>query len=224
MRRAELPGFRPSIHGFRFANRWPSAPALSWRLGPVRLGLADAADGLCGGMAFAAADRFLAGVTVPGDLAPPAAGSPLFREIVRRQVASLGWLVVPLRFWLASIRLRAGRWTARHQLAEWRAIAADLGAGRPAMVGLVRTATASPLSLTRNHQVLAWAVEADATSGALRVYDPNHPARDDVAVTIRRDGRALSLAQTTGEPLRALLRLPYRPASPPAAAPEASKA
>jgi hypothetical protein len=83
------------------------------------------------------------------------------------------------------------------------------------MVGLVRSARINPFGLTTNHQVLAYAYEADTDQGALRIYDPNHPGRDDVTLRIQRVDPAagrprFSLEQMTGEPLLALLRLPYR--------------
>jgi hypothetical protein len=126
---------------------------------------------------------------------------------------------VPARFWLAAARVSAGRWSAADQVHEWRALCADLDAGRPAMAGLVRSAGVNPFSLTANHQVLGFAYEAAADVGRLRIYDPNHPGDDDVALVIRRVERAgrrpvISLEQTTGEPPLALLRLPYRPATP----------
>ena len=33
MRSSSVPGFRPSVHGFRFANRWPAGPTV--RFGPL---------------------------------------------------------------------------------------------------------------------------------------------------------------------------------------------
>lgn len=211
---ARLPGFLPSTHGFRFANRWPPGPAFSWRVGYLTLGVGNVADGLCGGMCFAVADRLVAGRRIPADAAPPPAGSMLFREIAGRQLDSLALGQVPLRFWATAARLELGAWSARDQVREWLAIRADLQAGRPAMVGLVRRAGLNPFRLTVNHQVLAYAVDATSTAGSLRVYDPNHPGRDDVELRVRVDAGEVSLAQSTGEPLRALLRLPYRPAPP----------
>lgn len=221
---AALPGFLPSRHGFAFANRWPPGPAFELRVRYLRIGLGEVAEGLCGGMCFAAADRFLEGVTVPTDQVAPAPGTPLFREIARRQLDSLHWLVaMPLRFWSTSVRVRLGWWSAQDQVREWRAIRADLAAGRPAMLGLVRAAQVNPFSVTVNHQVLGFAAEAERAEATIRIYDPNHPGRDDVAIALRLGGggrasgaavpgaRAFSLAQTTGEPLLALLRLPYRP-------------
>ncbi|TAL05834.1 MAG: hypothetical protein EPO00_12200 [Chloroflexota bacterium] len=226
MRTNALPGFKPSINGFRFANRWPPGPAFELRVPYLRVGIGEVSEGLCGGMCFAVADRYLMNEPAPADPFAPAAGTPLFREIVRRQLVSFDrWGQVPARFWLTLLRLAIGRWTGSAQIAEWRRIRADIDAGRPAMVGLVRSGRVNPFGLTTNHQVLAYAYEASATSGTLRIYDPNHPGADDVELRIRRArveadpaGRAAGpaknsafiLEQSTGEPLLALLRLPYR--------------
>lgn len=232
MRTGVVAGFLPSLNGFRFMNRWPAGPAFEWRVRYLRVGIGDVAEGLCGGMCFAAADRFLRGETPPADVAPPAAGTALFNEIAHRQLDSLELGLTPLRFWLAAARRRAGRWTVANQVREWRAIRADIDAGRPAMLGLVRSAAVNPLRLTTNHQVLGHAYEAGPARATIRIYDPNHPGRDDVTIELRiggvvteadleagaaaaaRTGGAapVSLDQSTGEPLVALLHLPYRSA------------
>lgn len=232
MRTNALPGFKPSVHGFRFSNRWPVGPAFELRAGYLRIGIGEVSEGLCGGMCFAVADRYLANEPAPADPVAPGPGTPLFREIVRRQLVSFDrWGLVPARFWLTLLRLAVGRWTGAAQVAEWRRICSDIDSGRPAMVGLVRSGRINPFGLTTNHQVLAYAYQASALSGTLRIYDPNHPGVDDVEIRIRRAGAeaadradetdeigasepgknpAFALEQKTGEPLLALLRLPYR--------------
>src|SRR5690349_8648780 len=93
-------GFLPSRHGLHFANRWAPGPTV--RLGfvdPRVVGVGDAASGLCGGMAWFVRERFEAGLPIPSDRVAPDNGSPLFRVIVRRQVASLDWLRGPWQFW-----------------------------------------------------------------------------------------------------------------------------
>ena len=220
MRSNALAGFLPSTAGFRFVNRWPPGPTIELKARYLRLGIGEVAEGLCGGMCFAVADRFLAGTGVPTDADAPAADSPLFREIARRQVDSLHYLaVVPLRFWFAAAQVAVGQWSAEAQIREWRALRADIDAGRPAMAGLVRSSAVNPFGLTHNHQVLGYAYEATGPEARLRIYDPNHPLDDEVALVVRRgatpDGKpAFSLEQTSGEPLLALLRLPYRQARP----------
>jgi hypothetical protein len=230
MRTGAVPGFLPSRNGFGFVNRWPAGPAFAWRVRYLWLGIGNVAEGLCGGMCFAAADRFLRGDVPPAGATPPATGTPLFDEIAHRQLDSLELGLTPLRFWLAAARCRAGRWTAADQVREWRAIRAGIDAGRPAMLGLVRSAAVNPLALTTNHQVLGYGYEAGPARATIRIYDPNHPGRDDVAIWLRIGGvasagdaedepatdavpGALSLGQSTGEPLLALLHLPYRAAS-----------
>ena len=224
MRTGAVAGFLPSRSGFAFQNRWPAGPAFEWRVRYLRIGIGDVAEGLCGGMCFAAADRFTRGQAPPADTSPPAAGSPLFAEIAHRQLDSLELGLSPVRFWLAAARRRSGRWTAADQIGEWRAIRADIDAGLPAMLGLVRSAAVNPFALTKNHQVLGHAYEAGPARATIRIYDPNHPGRDDVSIELRiggvmstdeveetSAGDPVSLAQSTGEPLLALLRLPYRP-------------
>jgi hypothetical protein len=99
---------------------------------------------------------------------------------------------------------------------EWPKIRADIEAGRAPIVGLVRVAGWSPRLLTANHQVLAYAFEEDDAGFRVRVYDPNHPGRDDVELVARLDGSGarhpddrVRLAQSTGEPLLGFFRQRY---------------
>jgi hypothetical protein len=204
--------FRPSRHGLHFANRWPATPAWWWGLGVVHLGFGNAGNGLCGGMVFGARDRFERGEAPPPDTSPPSAGTPLFREIVRRQVDSFDRaVVVPWRFWRAS---NASERSRHHETVReaWPAIRREIDAGRLPMVGLVREPRWNPLRIGMGHQVLAYGYEASPETVALRIYDPNHPDDDTVIVRLERDaGRGIRLSQSTGEPLRGILALPYVP-------------
>jgi hypothetical protein len=230
MRSAAVPGFRPSAHGFRFSNRWPPGPTV--RLGPLDprvVGIGDAADGLCGGMVATVRDLFEAGIAPPPDTEPPPNGSPRFAWIVRRQVQSLDWLRVPLRYYdlqacrpdppdglAALLRREPARVVALRD--EWPRMRADIDAGDLPVVGLVRVAGWSPRALTVNHQVLAWAYEEDAGYTRIRVYDPNHPGRDDVELRAELDPdgtrpwrERIRLVQSSGEPLLGFFRQPYAP-------------
>jgi hypothetical protein len=217
MRERSVPGFLPSTHGFHFSNAWPSGPTV--RFGPIdprRIGVGDASAGLCGGMCYTVADLFHAGLPVPADREPPGNGTPRFRSIVRRQVESLAWMTVPLRFWLRSaLGGSFGGDRARDTLDnEWPKARAAIDAGRLVPIGLIRVATADPRKLTSNHQVIVWGYAEDGRGVTLRLYDPNWPDRDDVAIAIDLDPalRATGLSQTTGEPLLGWFVLPYSPA------------
>jgi hypothetical protein len=224
-----VPGFLPSVHGLRFANAFPPGPTLTIAgFDPRRVGFGDSSAGLCGGMALTARDLFEAGVLPPADPSPPANGSPRFRALVRRQVESLDWFRVPLRYLdLQALRpdppsgLAAllGREPPRVDavVGEWPRIRAEIDAGRLPVVGLIRTAGLSPWMLTRNHQVLAYAYETAGDAITIHVYDPNHPGRDDVRLEAtvappgpgRRARDRIALRQSTGEPLLGFFRQPY---------------
>jgi hypothetical protein len=200
-----VPGFVPSANGLHFANRWPSGPTV--RLGPLDprlIGIGDASAGLCGGMSWYVRERHRAGLPVPPDVTAPANGSPLFKSIVRKQVQSLDWLRVPLRFWRFAAMGR-GALTRRTLEAEWPRIRARIDAGNLAAIGLVRHHGWNPFHLTRDHQVLAHAYETAGPGGphTLRLYDPNWPDRDDVTVTLDATG----FHQSTGEPLLGVIHL-----------------
>jgi hypothetical protein len=194
-----VPGFLPSANGLHFANSFPSGPDL--QIGPI--GVGDAARGLCGGMSWYVRERFEAGQPIPPDTAAPANGSELFKALVRRQVQSLDWLRVPLRFWRMAA-LGPERALRQTRDIEWPGIRAEIDAGHLAMVGLVRQTGRNPLKLTSNHQVLAFAYEVAGDAVTIRLYDPNWPGRDDV--TIRYDPSGMF--QSTQEFVAATLRLP----------------
>ena len=199
-----VPGFLPSTHGLLFANRFPPGPTL--RLGPIDprwIGIGDASAGLCGGMSWYVRERFEAGLPVPADTDAPANGSALFEALVRRQVLSLDWMRTPLRFWWAGA-IGPERAARRSLEVEWPRIRADIDAGRLAMVGLVRHTGLNPFSMTQSHQVLAFAYDLADDGVTLRIYDPNWPGRDEMAITMEASG----IAESSGEDLTSAMRLP----------------
>src|SRR5215211_2802882 len=67
MTSVRVPGFRPSTGGLHFPNAFPHVPNLEIDLpGGTTVPIGDAANGLCGGMAWTVRDLFETG------LAPPA--------------------------------------------------------------------------------------------------------------------------------------------------------
>ena len=138
----------PSANGFAFANRWPHVPPLRFRLGgpvPVELAIGDAANGLCGGMAFAALDLWFAGLRPGADVLPPVEGTPVFRYLVRRQLDSFELGLGPARFYLLGAPWRSGaRRTAEILRRELPRIRRELG-----RAGRCRSAWSTPSRPTR---------------------------------------------------------------------------
>ena len=91
MPQVRVPGFLPSTSGLHFENYYPHEPEITIKLplGPT-LSLGDAANGLCGGMAFSVRDFYEANQPIPPDTDPnpPAAGTPLYQYIVQRLLDS----------------------------------------------------------------------------------------------------------------------------------------
>ena len=198
-------------------------------LGPIDIrwfgGIGDSSAGLCGGMSATVRDLFEAGITPPPETDVPANGSARFRALVRRQVETLDWLRVPLRFYdLSALRPTPRTWWSRAlrrrpvgEVAlerEWPRIRSQIDAGRLAMVGLIRSASANPFRLIANHQVLAYGYRVEASAIALRIYDPNWPDRDDVEARLTFSSAGIGAASSTGEPLLGFFLAPYSARDP----------
>ena len=102
-----------------------------------------------------------AGLPIPSDVTAPGNGTPLFRVIVRRQIMSLDFMRIPLRFWRAA-SMNPAALARRTVEAEWLRIRAEIDAGKLAIVGLIRHHGVNPMHLDRDHQVLAFAYETEA--------------------------------------------------------------
>jgi hypothetical protein len=93
--RQDVPGFLPSTGGFRFSNSsFSHVPDLTINVLGNNIGIGDAANGLCGGMVFAARDFFEAGIPIPQQSANPSSG-PLFDYIVTRLFDSFDLTLPP---------------------------------------------------------------------------------------------------------------------------------
>ncbi len=184
-------GFRPTAHGFPFANCYPpGTPVFEVPTPFGRLRVGDAAGGLCGGMVFAALDLFLFGVPVPG-----APTRPVFRYLARRLIGSWNLPFGVLKYYDWQRRPGASRFLSGVRVLDgvsrltiedgWPRVRASLDAGMPVPLGLVKAYSADPRQLPRNHQALAYGYELDEPAGelTLRVYDPNYPGDD--ATTLR---------------------------------------
>lgn len=187
--------FRPSNDGFRFSNSgWmdPTPYALPPLHGtPLDVDFGNAANGLCGGMVFAALDYFLSEQRVPQDESNPPNTDPLFGCLVARLFDSFDPKSISLLYSLmcpaaADDDESLGEFVelpcrARVMaFVEWPLIRADIDAGKPSPIALQTVKSLLPTGLGECHQVLAYAYEAHGHSVTLHVYDPNSPGDDTV--------------------------------------------
>jgi hypothetical protein len=188
-----VPGFLPSTNGLHFVNYFPHEPTLTITLPLGRiLPIGDAANGLCGGMAFTVADYYEAKRTVPADSQPPPAGSPLYQYIVKRLFDSfnlplgIGRYLELMEPAFPDVGLGFGLPGRASVMVhdEWPRIQAMLDAGHPVPLGLVKVKSTAPRDLGKNHQVLAYGYDLDGTNLCLHLYDPNYADRDDVQLSL----------------------------------------
>ncbi|HET7235188.1 MAG TPA: hypothetical protein VFK59_02010 [Actinomycetota bacterium] len=226
-----VPGFLPSTSGFGFPNSFARVPVRRIGIpGVVSVPIGDASNGLCGGMAFAARDYFEADRPPPPDTTPPDDG-PLFDYLVDRLFDSFDLPLGPARYLqLMSPLLPDGEtvWSRlgvaphgrswRMITEEWPKVRADVDAGRPSPLGLVRIRSSDPFDLKENHQVLAYGYDLSGTALTLRLYDPNHPRDDDVTLSLSVANPSASTvvrSSPAGPAVLAFFRVRYRQASPP---------
>jgi hypothetical protein len=203
--RPEGEKFKPSAHGFRFANRFPGYP-LPFSV-PTLL-RTSTCYGLCGGMCYAALDFLLAERGIPQDVAPPEQGSPLHRYLYRRQIVSFG----PFG-------------TQRRTYDQFQAVRARLDSGQPVVLGIVYVSIAETVAIWKNHQVLACGCsQVSDTAFDINIYDPNLPQDD--AVVIRAERVAVGkevfglrctqkVAGQAEKKVRGFFIAPYRSVMPP---------
>jgi hypothetical protein len=224
---ARVPDFLPSTRGLHFANAFPHERTVRLGAGPVGIRVGDAADGLCGGMAFTTRDLFETGALPPEDHECPSGGSARFQYLVDRQIDSFDLGRVPLRFYdLMALHPERPTWWSRllgRRLPsrvmveeEWPRIRADIDGGWLSAVGLVRIRSIDLRRLGENHQVLCYGYSVDDRRLVLAIYDPNHPDDDvvEIRLTLDESRTATSIAYSTGEPLVCFFHAPYSPRDP----------
>ena len=228
MAQVRVPGFAPSTHGLHFPNYYPHEPELVVHL-PLgkTLPIGDAANGLCGGMAFTVRDYYEFNLPMPADTDPPPAGSPLYRFIVQRLFDSFNLplglnryielmapafpdvspgLGLPSR---ASVMLNT----------EWPHIRTDLDNGHPVPLGLIKIKSSQLVDLCKHHQVLAYGYDLDNGDLTLHLYDPNYPNNDDVQLSLNISSShvPVPLTYSPAEPVFCFFRTDYSRKEPPAA-------
>jgi hypothetical protein len=227
-------GFLPSVNGFRFTNHFPPAPTVRIDLGPIgTVGLGNASQGVCGGMAFAVRDYFEADRPVPDLAEPPAQGTPLFKYITARLIDSFNgvegvgtyitWMLLPSADLHLIVGSRPGTFS-RTVAGTWPKIRADIDANHPSPLGLVTVHTSDISKVGKCHQVLAYGYRVDADHAVtLQIYDPNTSpdSADDVWISFSAaNPRKVSPIEhniNIGEPsLHGFFRSAYSAKMPPA--------
>lgn len=223
--------FVPLPNGFAFTNSWPSAPAVTVPTPFGQVGIGNAANGLCGGMVFAALDYWISGQAPPQE--QPAPGSPLFKYIVRRLIDSwhvpggvveyYQWMTLPDADLSVSLLgrpvvvQRGVSWRTIEQ--QWPLVKASIDAGVPAPLGVVTVKSANVAELGRNHQVCAYAYTVSGSDVIVNVYDPNSGQDDGVWIRFgtASPGQATVFSSNLNLalPVRGFFLTAYTPATPP---------
>lgn len=225
-----VPGFLPSTSGFHFDNNFPPRPDIVITIGGVgTIGIGNAANGLCGGMAYSVRDYFQGGMAIPAVTSPPT-GGPLFDYIVHRLFDSFSLPAGPARYLElmspalpdhetvasdAGLAPRGRAWRMIRQ--EWPLIKADLDAGRLCPLALVSVKSSDPMQLGQNHQVLAYGYDLVGTHLTLRIYDPNFHDSDTVtmAIDLADPEHTTPVTYSSGRTVFSFFRTDYTFSTPP---------
>ena len=226
---SQTSGFMASTNGFHFDNSFPAVPDLVFHtlLGDLKIG--NAANGLCGGMVYAALDYFNAGLTIPPDSSPPGSGG-LFDYIVKRLFSSFDLPAGVLRYielmnpMVPDGQMRVGKtgavmngraWVMIRQ--EWPVIKMKLDTGQACPLGLIRVKSTDLSQLGQNHQVLATGYDLKDNNLTLSIYDPNYHNADTVTLGMNLSDpqHATPVTYSTGEPLYCFFHTNYAFSMPP---------
>jgi hypothetical protein len=229
-------GFLPSMNGFQFSNSFAHAPDIQINILGQNIAIGDAANGLCGGMAFAARDFFQSGQRPPARTDSPTSGV-LFDFLVRRLFDSFEIPVGPARYValmspdlpdhetvLSEIGLAPhGRaWVTIVE--EWPKIRAGIDGGMPMPMALIRVKDRDISQMGNNHQVLAYGYDLDESDLSILVYDPNCPNDNNVRINLNLGNprQTTAMSQTAGmknetvKPVHAFFSQGYAFMMPPA--------
>ncbi len=228
-----VPGFLPSRNGFHFANHFEHLPLRTIDLVVTKLPLGDAANGLCGGMAYAVRDLFEAGRLPPPDTTAPGEG-PLFDYLVERLLDSydltgpdpapcvyyrlMSPALLDQETWWATVSGQHSRaWVMVKE--AWPAIQKDVDAGHLSPLGMIGLLSWDPRLMGVHHQVLVWGYTLTGTQLVLNLYDPNGPDQDDntMSLDIGNIGEPISVSRTppSNHPVFCFFPTDYAPKVPP---------
>lgn len=217
--------FKPSLHGFKFANRFPGCP-LPFSL--PRLAEVPKIYGLCGGMISAVYDFFLAGRPISPRKEAPAKRTKLYKYLYKRQLdtfGAFGKYIVQFAKWM-SVPDDTLHGTWKRTCDEFTRIRETLDDENPVLLGLVYVSWHDTLALWQNHQVMAYGyTEVSDTVFHIHVYDPNFPGQDNMVIRAEKvtvaggsvQGLKCTQLQLDGafsKNVRGFFAMPYVPVTP----------
>jgi len=207
--------FLPSLHGWPFTNSYHFKGTLKEFLGywvPLSNVIKIDRDvGFCGGMCFAALDRFYRAEYISDNIPLPQQGDPLYNELRQRLMDSLPFGTISrMRSWQKSDEQEVG-WMTQVEFFVWIKPLMDLG--HPAQLLLLTTTGRRYSTLVNNHQVIAYRYAIDETNKRVEIgiYDPNRPGDNDVSISFYYDqpGNKIQARYNTGEKIRGFFRIQY---------------
>jgi len=218
--------FTPHLHGFHFLNSFQGLPVPINT--PTLPGLPpiSASYGLCGGMAAAAADFYLARRVIPQTDTVPNVNTALYQYLYHRLLDTFGAVgenVVKMGTLMS--QPDGSIWGVKK--ANWDEFHNDGGIydklrdGRLVVLGLVRLQTLDSAAIWKNHQVLAYGYKRNSNGDVtINIYDPNYPDDDDIyieaaKVTVAPGVYGFSCSQSSGDLLRGFFPMAYVPENPP---------
>lgn len=177
--------------------------------------------GRCGGMAFAALDHWYARIPIPDTATLPPDGDPLADYIYRRLHTSMldNWPKFVLFMHTPDHRTLLGgigvsRMVREREFPKLRGL---LEQGLPQPLGLTQSRDLGGLS--RDHQVVAYGYEQDATKTRIFIWDNRYGRREDVLeFTTRYERTDRAVRQSDGSQWRGFFVEKYSRRVPPYAA------
>ena len=215
--------FNVKKHGFQFGNTFNAEKIMD----EMKIGYAipnrgtpeyeiykTMGAGLCSGMCWAALDRYFGKIKRPDTTESPQSGK-LFKELVHRNWDAMkwGWTIGKVIAYQACFddgKLKLDKYTLGYktQINEWPKIKEKLKKGIPATMVLItqsQLALLNPLSLTKNHAVVAIGYKYDSDTKRVKIYayDPNHRRnRIKISFTLGAEYYRLSIKHDEGDTLR----------------------
>lgn len=234
---SRVPGFKPSVSGFRFANSFAPLP-YNINVAGTNVPIGDASNGMCGGMVYAVRDYFEAGYLTPPPNATAPSGGPLFDYLSRRLFDSFNLPEGPVKYlhlmnpdlpdhetWFSNAGLAPHGRAWVMIMEEWPNIKADLDQGRLSPLALIRVKDHDPFKMGENHQVLAYGYSLNGNDLTIDVYDPNYPGNDSVTISLNIGDpqHTTDVTYSTGETMYCFFRPGYNYVEPPAPYPSSAK-